>query len=174
MEKKEDLQTSPQRIADLITDPLIATMAANNKMAKSQSDFMLDTCFTKNELGEYEPVMITMSMTRPRITPGTAENPETTIQSIETKFMVPLLSIIAFNKLAINELTLSFDLEIVGVKEGDDKDLPELYAKISGEKAAGKPIISFNIHTTQVPLPIGVNTLIDAFTKSIEPHTIAS
>lgn len=172
MEEKEQFQTSPKKLSGLITEPLIAAIVANSKMALAQKDFMLETCFTKNDSGQYEPIMIEMSLSRGVITPGTAENAEPIIQNIETMFRLPLLTIIPLNSLAVTEVTLNFDVEILSVKDGDNNGLPELYGKVSAEKNAGKPIISFAIHTTQMPLPKGVNMVIEAFSQSIQPITI--
>ncbi|RAJ26921.1 DUF2589 domain-containing protein [Pedobacter cryoconitis] len=169
MEEKEHLQNSPQKLSGLITEPLIAAIAANSKMAKAQTDFMLETCFTKDDAGQYKPVMIEMTLTRGVITPGTTENPESTIQNSDTRFSIPLLAIVPLNSLAVNEITLNFDVEIKGVVNEGDKGGEELYGLVSGEKIAGKPILSFAIHTAQLPLPRGVNMLIEAFSQSISP-----
>lgn len=173
MEEKEQLQKIPQKISGLITEPLVAAIAANSKMALAQTNFMLETCFTKNDSGQYKPIMVEMSLTRGVVTPGTVENPEPTIQSVVTMFSLPLLTIVPLNSLAVNEVTLNFDVEVVSIKDDVEANgLSELYGKVSGEKNAGKPIISYAIHATQMPLPKGVNMVIEAFSQSIQPITI--
>ncbi len=172
MEEKEQLQISPQKISGLITEPLIAAIAANNKMALAQTNFMLETCFTKNDSGQYKPIMVEMALNRPVATPGTVENPEPTIQSVVTTFSIPLLSIIPLNSLTITEVKLNFDIEVLSVKDGEDNGLPEIYGKVSSEKIVGKPIISYAMHATQMSLPKGVNIVIEAFSQSIQPITI--
>ncbi|WEK17915.1 MAG: DUF2589 domain-containing protein [Candidatus Pedobacter colombiensis] len=171
MEEKDNLQINPQKLSTLITEPLLAAIAASNKMAKAQTDFILETCFRKNDLGQYEPEMIEMTLSQQVITPGTSENPETTFKNIDTTVKVPLLTIVPVNSMAINELTLNFDVEVLNGGDRGDKGLPELYGKVSGQKVAGKPILSFSIHTSQIPLPKGVNIIIDAFSQSIQAIT---
>lgn len=65
----------------LIGGPLNAAAKANGAMAMTQTKFMLDTCFTKKEILDgnnasldpkqwnYDPIMISMSLTRQVITP---------------------------------------------------------------------------------------------------------
>ena len=67
----EELKTegNPQRLTDLVSAPLIAAAEANAKISKTQVDFLLECCFTKNG-NSYAPKMIQMELTRAVVTPA--------------------------------------------------------------------------------------------------------
>jgi len=203
-------------LESLITGPLTATAKANAAMALTQTTFMLDTCFTKKPIEgqdgdyNYSPIMIKMSLTRGVITPGEPNEDgtpgETTIQPVETKFDLPLLTIIPLNSLAVDNVDISFDMEVKSsYGEEQTKDSSEkiaasasLKAKLSigpfsvsikGNASYDKEDkSSFNSHyeksnsakyhigvqAKQMPMPKGVNIIIDAFSKAIEPVTMPS
>ncbi|KQM31808.1 hypothetical protein [Chryseobacterium sp. Leaf201] len=53
MSKIINTSDRPQPLTDLLSVPLAAVTSANGEMAKTQLDFLLTTCFTKNA-GVYE------------------------------------------------------------------------------------------------------------------------
>lgn len=106
----------------LIGGPLNAAANANAAMAVTQTKFMLDTCFnssatppadqgppTENFL---EPIMINMSITRGVITPGAEAGSPAEIQTVTTTFSLPLLTIIPLNSLGVDEVNVTFEMEV--------------------------------------------------------------
>lgn len=185
---------------DLIGGPLNAAAKANAAMALTQTKFMLDTCFSLKD-GNYTPIMIKMSLTRGTVeagaTPGSA-----TLSSIETKFDLPILTIIPLNSLGVDEVDINFEMEVKSSygEETNQEQEKKVAAEVSWEVKAGwgpvsttikgsasydsKDSSSFNshyeksnsakytvhVHAGQLPLPKGVETIIQAFTKAIEPY----
>ena len=83
-------------MADLIGGPLCAVSTANSQMALTQTKFLLDTCFEFNEENKsYKPIMIDMVLSRGVISSN--DDGSTKIDSFDTKFSLPLLTI--FQKL---------------------------------------------------------------------------
>lgn len=114
----------------LIGGPLNAAAKANAAMALTQTTFMLDTCFYKTEFlntavsppaqfsppeFNYTPVMIKMAITRAVITPADPQaSPPTTTQvdQITTTIDLPLLTIIPLNSLGVDEVNITFEMEV--------------------------------------------------------------
>ncbi len=101
----------------LIGGPLMAAADANGKMAMTQTQFMLDTCFQKTVIGDntsYKPIMIAMTLSKsfPVREEGDAAGGKVEIRKTETSFSVPLLTIIPLNSLAVDNVDISFDMEV--------------------------------------------------------------
>ena len=101
----------------LIGGPLNAAAKANSAMALTQTKFMLDTCFQNTgDKGQEKltPIMIDMTLTRGVLTPTTATDGsnDTKIQSVETNFRLPLLTIIPLNSLAVETVDINFEMEV--------------------------------------------------------------
>jgi len=102
----------------LIGSPLMAAAKANQSMALTQVDFLMDTCFNKTSTGSgesattsYTPRMVELSITRSIIQPsGTSAPPEVTEQT--TKMNLPLLTILPLNSLAVDSVTIDFTMEV--------------------------------------------------------------
>lgn len=102
---------------DLIGGPLLAAAQANNMMAATQTKFLLDTAFaydkTKNT---YSPVIISMNLIRSALVAGTPTEqdpaPEPKIVQYETTFELPLLTILPLNSLAVDNVDITFDMEV--------------------------------------------------------------
>ncbi len=78
-------QFSGLPIKSLIAAPLNAATDANGRMARSQTQFMLSTCFEDDGSDQLKPIMITFKLTRSVIKPdGTAGTP------VELQFDLPL------------------------------------------------------------------------------------
>ncbi len=107
-------------MGDLIGGPLNAAAEANAMMAVTQTRFLLDTAFklkagTGGKADEYEPVMIRMSLTRGVLVPvDPTKNPpdEPKIEQVVTTFDLPLLTILPLNSLAVDDVTVKFDMEV--------------------------------------------------------------
>ncbi|WP_341900094.1 DUF2589 domain-containing protein [Fluviicola taffensis] len=188
----------------LIGGPLNAAAKANAAMALTQTKFMLDTCFKKvgdKEANDYEPIMIKMSLERGVITPPADENGVASIQSVTTQFNLPLLTIVPLNSLAVDDVKITFEMEVkssygeehteestkksagegsfeakigygpfsatikgsASYSSEDKKSMNSHYEKSNSAK------YTVEVHAAQLPLPKGVNTIIEAFAKSIEP-----
>ena len=175
-------------IDSLIGGPLNAAAKANAAMALTQTKFMLDTCFKATGTGSantYEPILIEMTLKR-----GTDE----------MTFKLPLLTIIPLNSLAVNNVDITFEMEVKSSYSEDQSETKEktmkgeasLEAKvgwgpfscsIKGSASYDQKDSSthdthyqksnsakYTVHVTagQLPIPKGVNIIIEAFSKSIE------
>lgn len=188
----------------LIGGPLNAAAEANAAMALNQTKFMLDTCFNKK--GEnFEPVMIKMALTRGVIQPqppkadGTIDPPK--METVTTEFNLPLLTIIPLNSLAVDDVNITFEMEVKSSFSEEDSRTSEtaVAAEASFEVKIGWGPVSatvrgsasydhkdssthsthyqksnsakytVSVHAGQLPLPKGVNTIIEAFSQAIEP-----
>ncbi|RKR83711.1 uncharacterized protein DUF2589 [Mucilaginibacter gracilis] len=212
-------------IESLISAPLVAVSKANAVMAQGQTRFLLEYCFNKKG-DNHEPVMIRMALTRaviypaqqaePGIPPTLASAPGVTpvvlanegmpatparpksIQNEITYFELPLLTIVPLNSLAVDKISIDFDLEITSTtakptttnndtnnKITDQK--PQLYGRISNTTGndtnnADKSNVTnntttklkVNINAATLPLPKGVLAIIDMYTKAIQPSPAES
>ena len=189
----------------LIGGPLNAATNANNAMALTQTKFLLDTCFKKDDPDQdnYTPIMIVMSLTRGVLTPTTDSNGANTteLQTVTTKFNLPLLTIIPLNSLAIDDVKIDFEMEVkssygedTSEQQSSDRSASGSFsakigfgcfsAKIKGSVSASSHSESskdthyeksnsakytVSVHAGQLPLPQGVTTIIEAFSKAIDP-----
>lgn len=186
----------------LIGGPLNAAAKANSAMALSQTKFMLDTCFQKTTDGDstsYKPIMIKMALTRGVMSKKSDGSVE--ITPLTTKFDLPLLTVMPLNSLAVDNVSVNFEMEVKSSFSEDDNKEKE--SSFSGEssfeaKAGWGPLsvsikgnasyssrdsethnthyeksnsakYTVNVHAGQLPLPKGVNTIVEAFSKAIEP-----
>ena len=192
-------QFSGLPMQELIGAPLVAASQANNMMAVTQAQFLLNTCFELKRSGDkeiYEPIMINMKLIRPVINAdGTASD------SVESEFNLPLLTIIPLNSLVVDEVDISFEMEVKSSfsneksanNEAENKSDSSLSKKlntstmnsvISGTIGASRNSSSgedskfsksnsakyaISTHAGQLPLPVGVTTIIDSFSKAIAP-----
>ena len=173
-------------IESIIGAPLVAASKANVMMLTGQAQFLLDYCFTKEEGSDLrQPLMIEMVLSQPVVDPGY-------ISINKMAFQVPLLCLLPLNSLAIDKINVDFDLEITSVGSYDyksqvnaDVQLVEKKAVLNGRIAPAKQEykknfreqydstlssrLKVNIHAGRLPLPKGVLTLLDLYTKSIQP-----
>lgn len=203
----------------LIGAPLNAAAKGNASMALTQTKFLLDTCFNKVQSGtssgsgagnvSYKPIMIEMSLSRPVIDQsggatgsgsGTGSG-GATFTNVETKFNLPLLTIIPINSLGVDNVDITFEMEVKSSFSEDTSKTIEnsTHAQASFEAKMGwgpfsatiKGSASYdhkdsethsthyqksnsakytvNVHAGQLPVPKGVNTIIQAFTNAIQP-----
>lgn len=200
----------------LIGGPLNAAAKANASMAVTQTKFILDTCFSKSttkddddsgeEKDSYEPIMINMTLTRGVIQPqdkddDSGEIPAPTIVPVNTTFNLPLLTIIPINSLGVDNVDITFEMEVKSSfsEEQTEKTETAIKASASFEVKAGWGPVSatikgsasydhndssthsthyqksnsakytVNVHAGQLPVPKGVNTIIEAYTNAIQP-----
>lgn len=192
-------QFSGLPMKDLIGAPLVAAAQANNMMAMTQTRFLLETCFELGCEGDreiYKPIMIDMTITRSVVNAdGTAA------ESSQSPFTLPLLTLIPLNSLAVDQINVSFEMEVKSSFACEDSDHDQieenhgstiskkisetgLSAELTGavggsDKSDSSKASSFkksnsakyeiSAHAGQIPLPIGVTTIIETFTQSIAP-----
>lgn len=105
-------------MGDLIGAPLLAAAKANSAMAATQTKFLLDTCFAKETTDDgkdhYQPVLIKMTLSRGVLVPIDPSTPdqEPTISEVKTTFDLPLLTILPLNSLAVDDVSIGFDMEV--------------------------------------------------------------
>lgn len=188
-------------MGDLIGGPLMAVAEANGNMAKSQTVFILDTCFNSTGTAPnvtLEPIMITMELKRNVLSFDPDGKPIT--NAVDTKINLPLLTILPINSLGVDSATVNFEME---VKSSSSEDIKEAShsntsasATLTGKAGWGPFSVSIsgtvsyssedsrshdthyensnsakytvNVHAGQLPMPKGVNVIIDAFAKSIQ------
>lgn len=182
-------------IESIISAPLVAASKANVVMVTGQTRFLLEYCF--NEKGNnYEPKMINMVMTRSVTDPSKKPGEAGYIQEAKMTFAIPLLCLVPLNSLAIDKVTVDFDLEITSmtshevkmettstIGDGDQRrniidKKAQLNGKISNKrdkagneqyKTQSTSRLAVNINAGPLPLPVGVLTILDLYTKTIQP-----
>ena len=188
--------TSEADISSLIGAPLIAASNANSAMAREQAKFLMDFCFKKDG-DSYTPVMIEMHLHHSVLQADETTDSSTDIRRISTTFLIPLITIIPLNSLAVETVDVEFDLEISSQYQYDDEESDKknnqskLHGSGTGTKLRGKisydskenihqstsnkyrsqnsSKLKVNIHAGQLPLPVGVNMMIDLYSKSVHP-----
>lgn len=162
--------SSGHSIESLISAPLTAVSKANAMMLGGQVQFILDYCF-KEKNGSHEPVMIKMNCSG-NVSDGS--------------FYIPLITILPLNNLAVDEVSVKFNLEITSAKthlstsDGTNEAKPEVIQKKSrisakiGTEENGKRNrqrksggISVSLKAKQIPLTKGITAIIDLYSKNI-------
>ncbi|MDI1430030.1 MULTISPECIES: DUF2589 domain-containing protein [Polyangium] len=194
-------------MGDLIGAPLLAAAQANSMMAATQTKFLLDTAFSVSGEGDkqtYKPVIITMELTRSALVAGEPGKSDPKILPVTTTFELPLLTIIPLNSLAVDDVDVSFNMEVKSsYSEATNNSTQEslaaassfstkfgfgvFSATVQGNVSYDKKTSSsrdthyeksnsaqytVKVHAGQLPLPQGVNTIIQAFTNAITPITM--
>ena len=171
---------------DLIASPLIAASQANSMMAREQVKFIMDFCFEK--VGDnYEPINIQMSISRKGLRRDEKDEPifkETTAQ-----FQLPMITLVPLNSLSVQEINIDFSMEVTSHVE--KKEVNNLVSSTDKEKKvmlcgnvsrfnnkvskqssnSSNNSISSNIDISikagSLPLPTGLTTILEAYTKNI-------
>ena len=172
----------------LVGQPVVAIVKANQMMANEQVKLLMKICFSKTD-NVYEPVMITMSIRRAEIVPAQDNHPLAISERV-TSFQVPLLTLLPINSLAIEEVDIKFDMDVHTHHEVLEEGDHHLFGNISsspnksyeltgnitkykprdqGENAEDGGGMSIRVSARKLPLPLGVTTLIQAFSKAIHP-----
>lgn len=179
-------------IESIIGAPLVAASKANVMMLTGQAQFLLDYCFTKVEGSDLrQPLMIEMLLSQSVVDHTKQPTDPGYISINKMAFQVPLLCLLPLNSLAIDKVDVDFDLEITSVgsysyqsKMNSDMQLVERKAVLNGRIAPARQScktsngqydstlssrLRVNIHAGSLPLPKGVLTILDLYTKSIQP-----
>lgn len=190
-------QFSGLPMKSLLGAPLKAATDANGMMARTQTQFMLSTCFDKKG-DDLEPIMVSFNITRSVVKPdGTAATPPTAT----VKFTLPLLTLIPLNSLAVDDVKVHFEMEVKSSTSKDNESSSEqetaakaditakynaglfsveVHGSVSHNskstssqkehyEASNQAKYEVDVHAGQLPLPTGVTTIINAFTKNIDP-----
>jgi hypothetical protein len=179
-------------IESIISAPLVAVSKANAMILDGQTKFLLSNCFDVVG-GVYKPKMVEMLLTRSAIDPDKKPADPGYIAVNYLIFQVPLLCLLPLTSLAVDKVNIGFDMEIVStgsyVPASPDSDtlqtasLIQRKAVLNGKIAsANQPDkksnryenrtssqLKVNIQANRLPLPTGVLTIIDLYTKSIQP-----
>lgn len=192
-------QFSGLPMRELIGAPLVAAAQANNMMALTQTKFLLETCFELQTLGEkevYKPIMINMTLTRPVINAdGSEAEPVESDFNLPLLTIIPLNSL-AVDEVKVNfemEVKSSFstdkstntavknsDKNAISRKVNNENASAELNGVVAASdtsdsndsssfKKSNSAKYEINAHAGQIPLPVGVTTIIEAFSQSMVP-----
>lgn len=173
----------------IIGAPLKATASANTMMAREQVKFLMDYCFTK--VGDnYQPVMVDMVMNRSQLTPGTVGGD---MRRYTMTFSLPLLTLVPLNSLSVETFEIDFDMEVNTVSSSnthtestseenkENTEEVQFMGKISNREQQSSDSqyqrkvnskLSINVKGGQLPLPVGLTSIIDLFSKNIDPTDI--
>ncbi|MGH9326204.1 MAG: DUF2589 domain-containing protein [Terriglobia bacterium] len=174
-------------IEALITAPLVAASKANVVMVNGQTKALLENCFRKK--GEiYEPIKINMSLTRGFLQSETSSPEAGFIKPYTLTFSVPLLCLVPINNIVVDKVNVQFDMEITAVAPKEQKpllpgitpvvdDKAVLLGKISnkpstvreGQQSQQSSHLKVNINAGPLPLPLGLLTVLELYSKSIQP-----
>ena len=153
-------------IESLISAPLRAVSKANMLMLSGQTKFVLNNCFDVSEEGLYRPKMVNMTIQR-----GNSE---------ELTFQVPLLSLLPLNSLAVEQVKLNFSLDITSTSNyefrlGEEDAMTRKsalngrFVKNNKDSHRHSTHMNINIDAKSIPIPNGMKTLIDLYSKVILP-----
>ena len=178
----------------LIGAPLKAAVDANSMMAQSQTQFILNNCFEKtdSDSSNIQPIMIQFQVERGILN----SNGQLSNEKARIEFSVPLLSLIPISSLAIETLKIDFRVEIKSSREfkketstdrkkrSTEKGLDnsykahdfdtELHGTLgtkSDDRSSSKTGANYEVTLTagQLPLPTGLTSILDIFSKNISP-----
>lgn len=192
-------QFSGLPMKDLIGAPLVAASEANNMMALSQTKFLLETCFELKRDGDKEihkPIMINMTVTRPVVNAdGSEAQPIESDFNLPLLTIIPInsLAVDEMNFSFEMEVKSSFTSDsnkTASQEEKKDKGINKTFDKgnlsteLTGSVAATDKSDStestsykksnaakyeINAHAGQLPLPVGITTIIETYSNAIAP-----
>jgi len=179
-------------MSSLIGGPLKAACDAQTMLARATSDFITNVCMTADEQGRLTAQTVNFSFKRAI----NDENGNPKMEDVDLN--VPLLAVVKVPALAIDDVDVSFDMEVKSSessKEIDDKK-GELEAnaglkigpfhmdvKIKGSISSHKENTRSSdnsakyhvqIHASQGDLPEGLSRVLDIVTTAITPITKAN
>lgn len=176
-------------IESLMTAPLVAASKANVVMITGQTRALLENCFRKKQDDVYEPIMIKMSLTKSFFQPEASSPDMEFIKPYTLTFTVPLLCLIPINNIVVDKVNVEFDMEITTAVPKDQKpmlkgvspvvdDRAILLGKISSrpananddQQAQQSSRLKVNINAGPLPLPLGLLTVLELYSKSIQPE----
>jgi hypothetical protein len=181
---------SQLNIESLIAAPLIAASKANVMMITGQTRALLENCFKRTDNGNYEPVTINMVLMRGSVEEnksvgGTPPAESHRVITTQLAFSVPLICLIPINNIVVDKIKVDFDLEITSVYHSPGRGLAggdpindrkaALHGRIANRKSdgtvdeKGTARLKVNINASPLPLPLGLLSVLDLYSKSIQP-----
>lgn len=183
-------------IESIIAAPLVAASKANVVMAMGQQQFLLDFCFEKKDDGSYEPRMVKMVMEKGIVDHDKEPNDPGYIKMERLAFSVPLLCIVPFSSLAVDKVTVDFDMELTSAISEEYGKNKKKSDKITGKKCRLNGRISsrregegesetsvsrtykrqqsstlkVSLNAGPLPLTNGMLFMLDLYTKAIQPY----
>lgn len=187
--------SSELNIESIISAPLVAASKANVVMVTGQTRFLLEYCFNKIKGNNFEPKMINMVMSRNVIDTSKKPGEPGHMQEVKMAFTIPLLCLVPLSSLAIDKVTVDFDLEITSmtsreatmettslIDDGEKRNIidkkVQLHGRISNKRdkrcndqyqTQSTSRLAVNINAGPLPLPTGVLTILDLYNKAIQP-----
>ncbi len=137
-------------MGDLIGAPLKAAAEANQMMAVTQTNFLLDTAFSYNSTeNNYSPIMVTMGITRGVLVPVDPTQPEQEpkIEQVTATFDIPLLTLLPLNSLAVDDVQVNFDME---VKSSFSESTNQTSEQSMAAEASWSAKVGFGIFSAEV------------------------
>lgn len=199
MSKKPAVNGAGQgiNIEQLLAAPFVAAANANYAMAAKQTQFMIESCFNviedeEDETNEkYLPKMITLSLTKSMLLPRDNDAQKPKMEAVTTTFQVPLLTLIPFNSLSIQDVNVKFDMEIVSQVSGEyngknphkKQQNTQLKGAVSHDaneggsnqyKRRNSAKLSVEMKAGTVPLSEGFKTILELYNKNITPNSVDS
>lgn len=190
----KDQKLSPQSNSEIsidamISSPLVAASKANAEMMLGQTNFYLRNCFNKNKDGGYDPIMVVMSLTRSVFDNDKLPSDPDYITIQKMSFEVPVFCLIPINSLAVDKITVDFEMEVTStsswtITEQDTQQTgsrvlskqAQLNGKISGESKGNSQYnrdstskLKVHINASPLPLPLGVLSILELYSKNINP-----
>jgi hypothetical protein len=170
----------------LISAPLVAVSKANVTMLTGQVRFLLDYCFV-NENSRYKPVMITMTLSKTVVDYSKQPADADCVQMMKMDFQMPMLCLLPLNTLAIDKVKVDFNLEITSIGSYKSTREPSniiarkavLNGRVAPQSHASKTDetnrsnsyghLRVSVNAGTLPLSKGLLTVIDLYTKAIQP-----
>lgn len=95
----------------LLANPLIAVARAQNMMARTEVQTLLQSCFIYED-GVYYPIMLELALERVFVEPGDRLHEVATIKEVTTVFSVPMITIFPISSLGVDFIDISFNFEV--------------------------------------------------------------
>lgn len=169
-------------IESIISAPLVAASKANAFMLSGQFRFLINNCFKKNDRDNYEPEMISMKLQRTVINTDKKKGEGDFLQQ-ELVFNVPIICLMPFSSLAVKDVSVDFNLEIISVTSYEsnyevlDRQV-QLKGRVGRDPADAENFKRDSTNTSNlkvklnaglIPLPPGLLNVIELYNKSIQP-----
>ena len=173
-------QFSGLPMESLIGGPLNAAAKANSAMALTQTRFMLDTCFNMAKEDKDGKVSVTPASTKftlPLLTILPINS--LAVETVDINFEMEVKSSFSEDDNKTSESASSgsgsFETKLgwgplsVSIKGSASYSSKDSATHNTHYEKSNSAKYTVNVHAGQLPLPKGVNTIIEAFTQAIQP-----
>lgn len=170
----------------LIGAPLKAAADANGMMSRVQTQFILSTCFEDADNGNLKPRMIEFQVERQLLDSAGQIKDE----KARFNMAIPLMTIIPISSLAVENMKVSFDITVTSSQVHSRETSHDLKESASGTRSRSSEFnvemhgaladkenskntstarYEIDIQAGTLPLPKGMTSIIDIFTKNMAP-----